>query len=104
MADQGHPRTALRLAFGVNLKIESGSCAARNDPPPACGRSVTEVALRIAVPREGYPGERRVALVPESCRKLIQAGYEISIESGCGDATGFADAAYREVGVGTAAF
>jgi NAD(P) transhydrogenase subunit alpha len=55
--------------------------------------------LRIAVPRETAPGERRVALVPESCKKLIQAGYEISIESQAGEAAGFADAAYREVGV-----
>ena len=55
--------------------------------------------MRIGVPREGTPGERRVALVPESCRKLLQAGYQISIESGCGDAAGFTDAAYAELGV-----
>src|SRR3984893_4754604 len=55
--------------------------------------------MRIAVPRETTPGERRVALVPESCKKLIQAGYEISIESHAGDAAGFAEAAYRELGV-----
>src|SRR5580700_9281854 len=58
--------------------------------------------MRIAVPRESAPGERRVALVPESCKKLIQAGYEISIESQAGDAAGFPDAAYREVGVAVA--
>src|SRR6202171_1530871 len=55
--------------------------------------------MRIAVPRETAPGERRVALVPESCKKLIQAGYEISIESHAADAAGFAEAAYRETGV-----
>jgi NAD(P) transhydrogenase subunit alpha len=55
--------------------------------------------MRIAVPRETAPGERRVALVPESCKKLIQAGYEISIESQAGDSAGFAEAAYRELGV-----
>src|SRR5216683_7991462 len=55
--------------------------------------------MRIGVPRETAPGERRVALVPESCKKLIQAGYDISIESGAGEAAGFADAAYREFGV-----
>src|SRR5204862_2659233 len=55
--------------------------------------------MRIAVPKETAPGERRVALVPESCKKLIQAGYEISVESGAGEAAGFADTAYREVGV-----
>ena len=55
--------------------------------------------MRIAVPKETLPGERRVALVPESCKKLLQAGYEISIESGSGEAAGFADAAYRELDV-----
>ena len=55
--------------------------------------------MRIAVPRETAPGERRVALVPESCKKLLQAGYEISIESGAGVAAGFEDAAYQDLGV-----
>jgi NAD(P) transhydrogenase subunit alpha len=54
--------------------------------------------MRIAVPRETTPGERRVALVPESCKKLIQAGYEITIESGAGEPAGLADAIYRDAG------
>lgn len=54
--------------------------------------------MRIAVPRETAPGERRVALVPESCKKLIQAGYDIAIESAAGDEAGFTDTAYRELG------
>jgi NAD(P) transhydrogenase subunit alpha len=54
--------------------------------------------VRIAVPRETAPGERRVALVPESCKKLIQAGYEIAIESGAGDAAGFPDSSYTDAG------
>src|SRR5262245_13301911 len=58
--------------------------------------------MRIAVPQETAPGERRVALVPESCKKLVQAGYEIAIESGAGESAGLADAAYRDVGVAVA--
>src|SRR5881296_158319 len=54
--------------------------------------------MRIVVPKESAPGERRVALAPESCKKLIQAGYEIAIEAAAGEAAGFADAAYRELG------
>jgi H+-translocating NAD(P) transhydrogenase subunit alpha len=54
--------------------------------------------MRIGVPRETSPGERRVALVPESCKKLIQAGYSISIEVGAGEPAGFPDSAYRDVG------
>ena len=40
--------------------------------------------MKIAVPREIREGERRIALVPESCRKLVKAGIEVSIESGAG--------------------
>jgi NAD(P) transhydrogenase subunit alpha len=54
--------------------------------------------MRIGVPRETSPGERRVALVPESCKKLIQAGYIVSVESGAGERAGFPDTAYREAG------
>ena len=53
--------------------------------------------MRIVVSRETALGERRVALVPESCKTLIQAGYEISIESGAGKAAGFATISSRNV-------
>jgi NAD(P) transhydrogenase subunit alpha len=59
--------------------------------------------VRIVVPRETAAGERRVALVPESCKKLIAAGYEISIEAGAGAASGFADRTYADLGVSMAA-
>ena len=55
--------------------------------------------MRIAVPMETAPRERRVALVPESCKKLIQAGYEISVETRAGEAAGFPDGAYADLGV-----
>ena len=54
--------------------------------------------MRIGVPKEAAPGERRVALVPESCKKLIQAGYEVAIEAGAGETAGYPDAAYRDAG------
>jgi len=57
-----------------------------------------ETGLRIAVPKETRPGERRVALAPDSCKKLLQAGYAVSIEGGAGDAAFFTDAAFREAG------
>ena len=53
----------------------------------------------IGVPKETSPGERRVPLVPESCKKLIQAGYTVSLEAGAGEAAGYPDTAYREAGV-----
>lgn len=54
--------------------------------------------MRIAVPAETASQERRVALVPESCKKLIQAGYEVAVEAGAGVAAGFADSAYVAAG------
>ncbi|HSB55586.1 MAG TPA: hypothetical protein VLD58_14600, partial [Gemmatimonadales bacterium] len=54
--------------------------------------------MRIAVPRETAPGERRVALVPESVKKLAQAGYEVAVEAGAGESAGFDDKAYRDAG------
>jgi H+-translocating NAD(P) transhydrogenase subunit alpha len=54
--------------------------------------------MRIGVPRETAPGERRVALVPESCKKLIQLGYGVSIEAAAGEQAGFLDQSYREAG------
>ena len=55
--------------------------------------------MRIGVPKETWPGERRTALVPANAKKFINAGFEIVIESGTGDASGFRDADYTEVGV-----
>jgi NAD(P) transhydrogenase subunit alpha len=54
--------------------------------------------MRIGVPKESAPRELRVALVPESCKKLIQAGYQISVQEEAGTAAGFPDSAYRDVG------
>jgi NAD(P) transhydrogenase subunit alpha len=54
--------------------------------------------MNIAVPRETRPGECRVALVPESCKKLIQAGYTVTLEAGAGDRSFYPDEAYRAVG------
>ena len=55
--------------------------------------------MHIGVLRETSPGERRVALVPESCKKLMESGYTIAIEAEAGASAGYPDAAYREVGV-----
>ena len=53
--------------------------------------------MRVAVPKETAPGERRVALVPETVSKL-GAAFEVRVERGAGEAAGFPDAAYAEAG------
>jgi H+-translocating NAD(P) transhydrogenase subunit alpha len=54
--------------------------------------------MRIAVPREQQQGEARVALVPESVKKLVAAGAEVGIETGAGVHAGFPDADYQAAG------
>ncbi len=54
--------------------------------------------MRVAVPRETAPGERRVALVPETVSKLRDAGFAIRVERDAGTAAGFLDESYREAG------
>src|SRR3954453_10996072 len=64
------------------------------------------MALRIGVPKETAPGEKRVATVPEVVEKLIKLGFSVAVQSGAGDAANFADDTYRAVGaevVGSAA-
>src|SRR6202140_2567789 len=52
----------------------------------------------IGVPKESYPGERRVALVPMVVPNLIKAGFEVAIEKGAGVEAGYPDALYVEKG------
>jgi NAD(P) transhydrogenase subunit alpha len=54
--------------------------------------------MRVGVPKESAPGERRVALVPESVGRLASAGSEVTIEVGAGVAAGYPDEAYAEAG------
>src|SRR5689334_16896550 len=54
--------------------------------------------MRIAVPREKQAGEARVALAPESVKKLVAAGAEVGIETGAGVHAGFSDAEYQTAG------
>ncbi len=52
----------------------------------------------IGVPRETFPGERRVALVPGMVQTLTRAGLEVLVERGCGTEAGFPDTQYEEKG------
>src|SRR5579875_119112 len=52
----------------------------------------------VGVPKELYPGERRVALVPAVIPTFTKAGCEVLVEAGAGAAAGFLDADYVEKG------
>jgi H+-translocating NAD(P) transhydrogenase subunit alpha len=52
----------------------------------------------VGVPKEIFPGERRVALVPSGIPALAKAGLETVIEAGAGAEAGYPDATYTEKG------
>eukprot|EP00013_Stygamoeba_regulata_P021548 CAMPEP_0177645914 /NCGR_PEP_ID=MMETSP0447-20121125/9499_1 /TAXON_ID=0 /ORGANISM="Stygamoeba regulata, Strain BSH-02190019" /LENGTH=1173 /DNA_ID=CAMNT_0019148421 /DNA_START=167 /DNA_END=3688 /DNA_ORIENTATION=- len=55
--------------------------------------------LSVGVPREVWPGERRVAQTPESVKKLLESGFaEVVVESGAGLGSEFSDAQYQAAG------
>jgi len=57
-----------------------------------------EFLVIVGVPKESYPGEQRVALVPVAIPNLTKAGLEVIIEAGAGEQAGYPDALYAEKG------
>lgn len=54
--------------------------------------------VRLAIPAETAPGERRVALVPDVAKRLVGAGWTVSVQSGAGQAASFGDEDYAAAG------
>jgi NAD(P) transhydrogenase subunit alpha len=54
--------------------------------------------VKLLIPRETAPGERRVAATPETVRRLVAKGATLQVERGAGQAAGFLDADYAAVG------
>jgi NAD(P) transhydrogenase subunit alpha len=52
----------------------------------------------VGVPRETYPGEKRVALVPAVLANLAKAGLQVLVQAGAGAAAGYPDAEYSDKG------
>jgi NAD(P) transhydrogenase subunit alpha len=55
--------------------------------------------MKMLIPRESAPGEKRVAVTPESARRLQTKGIAVQLESGAGAAAGFPDSLYDAAGV-----
>jgi NAD(P) transhydrogenase subunit alpha len=58
--------------------------------------------LTIGVPRETFPGEKRVATVPDVVAKLVKLGFAVLVEQGAGEPANFADDTYRAAGASIA--
>ena len=76
--------------MSTGAPTETAVAETHASPPPT--------GQRIGVPREVFPGEKRVATVPEVVQKLIKLGFSVAIESGAGEAANVSDEAYRDAG------
>ncbi len=56
------------------------------------------MSITVGIPKETFPGERRVALVPRACETLLKLGVEVVVEHGAGAAAGFPDDQYAARG------
>jgi H+-translocating NAD(P) transhydrogenase subunit alpha len=54
--------------------------------------------MKVGIPRETADGERRVALVPDGVRRLVDGGLDVVFEAGAGSSAGFLDADYEAAG------
>lgn len=54
--------------------------------------------MRLVVPRESAPGESRAAATPETVKKFVELGLEVTVEAGLGEASGYGDAEYEQAG------
>jgi H+-translocating NAD(P) transhydrogenase subunit alpha len=59
--------------------------------------------MKVGVARESQPGEARVAVVPDTARRLVGDGVEVLVEQGAGEAAAFADGDYEDAGASLAA-
>src|SRR5262245_40190405 len=54
--------------------------------------------MRVGIPKETWPGETRVAVIPAAVSGLVKSGLEVAVESGAGTEAGFPDEGYRSQG------
>ena len=54
--------------------------------------------MKVGIPKEITPHERRVAASPESVEKIVKLGLEVIVQAGAGEAAAFPDAAFAETG------
>ena len=86
-------------AHACDAHIHIKAPAARPDAAlPCLSGKESAISLTVGVPKETFPGERRVAIVPSSVPALRDKGVDVIVEEGAGAHAGFGDDAYRESG------
>jgi NAD(P) transhydrogenase subunit alpha len=56
------------------------------------------MAPKLFVPKECADGETRVAITPDSVKRLLKAGFAVEVEPGAGESANIADSAYEQAG------
>jgi len=56
------------------------------------------MTIRIGIPKETHPGEKRVAATPQTIMKLKKLGFEVNVEAGAGEGINASDGEYHEAG------
>src|SRR5213595_3485457 len=81
------------------LEIDSVYCLGRVQFPTAVlVFSIGGTFMIVGVPRESFPGERRVALVPAAVPNLTKTGFQVVVEAEAGARAGYPDADYAAKG------
>lgn len=62
-----------------------------------------EINMQVAVLKEKRPYETRVAATPETVKKLMALGFQVTVEKGAGESSHFPDEAYEAAGAKIAA-
>jgi len=79
-------------------RIPPGQHGIATEAPNLTAAERTKAQVIVGVPKESYPGERRVALVPVVLPNLIKAGLEVVVEAGAGEQAGYPDSVYVDKG------
>ncbi len=59
---------------------------------------MSQKRMRIAIPKERYPLEKRVMVTPTTTQKLVNEGHDVFVENGAGDGVNISDEQYIESG------
>ena len=54
--------------------------------------------MNVGIPKETFPGETRVAVIPETVKNLVEKGMKVSVEAGAGALADFTDEQYKQAG------
>ena len=76
--------------------VEEPATTVTDDATQSTGRPYT--AMTVGVPKESFPGEQRVCMMPETCEKLVKAGFTVIVEKDAGALSDADDEAYTSVG------